>query len=251
MTPRISIVFSGLAFVCLPLIAAAQTDGPVQFYAPPALVDSGLIKHILPRFTLKTRVRVELTDSAEDADIALGAEGDPLFSGLDAVWHLQMGSTGKAGVQRFSDWLTSDVGSNTITGFAPDGTSLFGPPPEVQDITVTVSYEGDAKLGLKVSRAKCIRCHVVDDQSRGIGIGSTPSFAVLRSLADWEARFSAFYALNPHPSFTIITDVTPPFPHNRPSPITPVEMTLDEVEAVVAYVAAMPAADLGAPLQHQ
>ncbi len=251
MTRRVSISILGLALAGLPLVAAAQDDGPVQLYAPPDLVDSGLIQHILPRFTLKTRVRVELADSADSADIALGAEGQPLFAGLDTVWHLQKDGTDHAGARRFVDWLTSEVGTNTISSFAPDGTALFGPPPEAQDVAVTVTFAGDAKLGHEVSRAKCIRCHVVDDQSRGAGIGSTPSFAVLRSLSDWEQRFSAFYALNPHPSFTIIAEVTPPFPDNRPPPIVPVELTLDEVEAVVAYVAAMAAADLGAPLQHQ
>ncbi|MGP6085750.1 c-type cytochrome [Antarctobacter jejuensis] len=251
MTRRVFHSFVGPALACLPMTATAQDAGPVQLYAPPELVDSGLIKHILPRFTLKTRVRVRLAESAEGADIALGAEGRPLFSGLDAVWHLRMGRTEHVGAARFADWLTSEIGSNTIASFAPDGAALFGPPPDTQDIKVSVTYEGDAKLGHEVSRAKCIRCHVVDDESRGVGIGSTPSFAVLRSLGDWEERFYSFYALNPHPSFTIVADVTPPFPENRPPAIIPVELTLDEVEAVVAYVAAMQAADLGAPLQHQ
>ena len=74
---------------------------------------------------------------------------------------------------------------------------------------------------------------------------------MLRSLPDWADRFDAFYALNPHPAFTQVEGVSEPFPENRPSPIVPIEMTLDEVEAVRAYVATMKAADLGAPLQHQ
>lgn len=74
---------------------------------------------------------------------------------------------------------------------------------------------------------------------------------MLRSLPDWEERFAAFYALNPHPSFTIIEDVTPPFPADRPPPLVPIRLTLDEVEAVLAYVTAMDAAELGAPLVHQ
>ncbi len=74
---------------------------------------------------------------------------------------------------------------------------------------------------------------------------------MLRAFADWESRFSAFYVLNPHPSFTQIAEVTAPFPLHRPSPIVPVEMTLEEVEAVVAYVAALAAAGLGPALEHQ
>jgi hypothetical protein len=83
------------------------------------------------------------------------------------------------------------------------------------------------------------------------GIGSTPSFSVLRSLPDWSDRFSVFYVLNPHPSFTVIDGVTPPFATNRPPPIAPVVLTLDDLEDVLAYVAGLKPADLGAPLRHQ
>jgi hypothetical protein len=82
-------------------------------------------------------------------------------------------------------------------------------------------------------------------------IGSTPSFAVLRALPDWGARFQGFFALNPHPAFTQVADVTDPFPIDRPPPIIPVEITLDDLEAILAFVAAMEPADLGAPLLHQ
>ena len=70
----------------------------------------------------------------------------------------------------------------------------------------------------------------------------------MRAFPDWVDRFMGFYALNPHPAFTQIEGVSPPFDEARPSPIVPMEMTLDEVDAVLAYVAAMEAADLGAPL---
>lgn len=253
MTPRLSFLCRGLAvgLALGPLAAFAQDTRPVRLHAPAALVDSGLIQHILPRFTLKTRVRVELVDDAAAADIVLGESGQALFSGPAAVWHMAMADTGHDGTRRFADWLSSDVGENTVSSFAPDGTALYGPPPEESVAAVTVTYDGDADLGHRVSRSKCVRCHAVDDATRGFGIGSTPSFAVLRSLDDWEARFYAFYTLNPHPAFTIIDGLTLPFPKNRPSPIAPVRMTVEEVDAVVAYVAAMPPADLGAPLVQQ
>jgi hypothetical protein len=82
-------------------------------------------------------------------------------------------------------------------------------------------------------------------------IGSTPSFFALRSLSDWEARFAAFFALNPHPSFTQVTGVTEPFAEDRPPPIVPITLSLEDLEAILAYVAALEAADLGAPLVHQ
>lgn len=252
MSPRVAYSLGGLA-LCLsicPTLPAAQENRSVRLHAPSALVDSGLIKHILPRFTLKTRVRVELVPDPATADIALGDSGDPLFAGLDAIWHLRVQGD-HAGAARLADWLVSDVGANTVASFAPEGAALFGPPPDTADVAVDVTYDGDAKLGHKVSRAKCTRCHAIDEATRGFGIGSTPSFMVLRTFSDWEERFYAFYTLNPHPAFTIIDGLTLPFPPNRPSPIAPVKLTLDEVEAIVAYVAALQAADLGAPLIHQ
>ncbi|SNS53612.1 c-type cytochrome [Antarctobacter heliothermus] len=252
MSPGVAYTIRGLA-LCLsivPMPLAAQENRPVRLHAPPALVDSGLIKHILPRFTLKTRVRVDLVDDPAAADIALGDTGVPLFAGLDAIWHLQVQGD-HAGTARFADWLGSEVGANTVASFAPDGAALFGPPPDAADVAVVVTYEGDAKLGHKVSRAKCTRCHVIDEATRGFGIDSTPSFMVLRTLSDWDERFYAFYTLNPHPAFTVVEGLTLPFPKNRPSPIAPVELTVEEVDAIVAYVAALQAADLGAPLIHQ
>ena len=74
---------------------------------------------------------------------------------------------------------------------------------------------------------------------------------MLRSLPDWQERFIAFYALAPHPAFMMVPNVTPPFPEDRPPPIVPVAMTLDELDHLMAYVAEMAPADLGAPLKHQ
>ena len=82
-------------------------------------------------------------------------------------------------------------------------------------------------------------------------IGSTPSFAVLRTLRNWDSRFQAFYALNPHPAFTQVAEVTPPFDRTRPSPIVPVEITLDDLEHILTFVAQIPPADLGAPIRSQ
>ena len=62
---------------------------------------------------------------------------------------------------------------------------------------------------------------------------------------------SAFYALRPHGAFTVIEDLTPAFDPERPPPIVPVEMTLDDLDDVMAYVATIPVADLGAAIQLQ
>ncbi len=235
--------------LCLPLTAWAE-DRLVRLYAPQALVETGLMKHILPRFSLKTQVKVELVEDLGAADMAFGSEGTALFDGAGETWSVTAGDTPAA--EKFMAWLTSDVGRNTVMSFAPDGTALFAPPSAAARAeTVSVEIGEDALLGAKISREKCARCHAVDDETRMTTIGSTPSFFVLRTFEDWENRFGTFYVLAPHGAFTQIEDLTAPFPLDRPSPIAPVEMTLDELEAVMAYVAVIEAADLGAPIQHK
>ena len=239
-----------LVLTLVPGLAAAN-DKLVRLYAPPALVDTGVLKHALPRFSLKTQVRVELVAAPDQADLVLGDTGRAVFQGPAQLWKLDIQSGDHPGTTRLSDWLWSDVGQRTIASFAPNGTALFGPPQAETQEVVEVSMDGDAEFGHKVSREKCTRCHAVDDATAGWGIGSTPSFGVLRALGDWEGRFATFYVLNPHPAFTQIKEITDPFPIDRPSPIAPVVLTLSEFEAIMAYVAAMPAADLGKPLDHQ
>lgn len=103
--------------------------------------------------------------------------------------------------------------------------------------------------GERLARFHCGRCHVVAAEGGIGGIGSTPSFAALRAMEDWEDRFTGFWALPPHPSFTQVEGVTPPFREDYPATIAPVELTLDEVEAITEHARTIPPADLGAPVR--
>ncbi|AXT35021.1 hypothetical protein D1820_08560 [Phaeobacter sp. LSS9] len=235
-----------------PMVALAQGDPRmVRLIAPQALIDTGVLGFMLPRFSLKTQVRVEVVEPGGDAEIALGPRGAPVMEGDGIIWHLELITPDHTGAQRFADWLTSEVGGRTIAAFAPEGTQMFRVPaqPDAQEDVAT--WDGDAGNGYHLSKVHCGRCHAVEEAGRINSIGSTPSFYVLRSLADWEQRFQAFYALNPHPAFTQVAEVTPPFDEARPSPIVPVEITLDDLENILAYVAVLSPADLGAPLEHK
>lgn len=237
----------------LPLMAGkARAADEVRLSAPQALTDSGLLDYVLPRFSLKTSVRVEVVSEDASADLALTNQdaGTPVFQGPDETWSLMVLDNGEAAT-RLADWLTSKIGRRTITSFEVEGASLFSLPKAAEAKVVAVSFDGDAALGGELSVELCGRCHVVDPDERMNDIGSTPSFFVLRAMRDWDQRFQTFYALNPHPAFTQVADITPPFPIDRPSPIKPVEMTLGDLEAILAYVSALAPADLGAPLQHQ
>ena len=243
-------LFSAVLCVTFALQVSAS-ERQFRLSAPAELIESGVLKHLLPRFSLKTQVRIELVEPGETSVVSFGAEGTPVFNGLGRNWAVQLNNPDHAGARRFVDWLRSDVGQRTITSFTVDGASPFTLPQAEAQVVATVSFDGDAEAGQVLSLQMCGRCHVVSDTNRMNAIGSTPSFFALRTLSDWDERFTAFYALNPHPSFTQVAEITPPFADERPSPIVPIEITLADLEAILAYVALLEPANLGAPLQHQ
>ncbi len=234
----------GLCLIASPVLAQ---DRAFTLRAPQALIESGFLQHLLPRFSLKTGIRITVDPDA--GDVALGADGTPVFGDSGTVWHLSDADDPDIGA--FQDWLVSDVGKRTIEGFAPDGTPLFSADVGVAAVVVAAPVTGDVALGEKSSLQKCGRCHVVNESNKMNAIGSTPSFGLMRNFDDWEGRFQSFFLLKPHAAFTQVADVTDPFPDNLPSPIAPIEVTLDEIDAIVAYVATIAPADLGAPVEIQ
>ncbi|WP_424974916.1 hypothetical protein [Dinoroseobacter sp. S124A] len=246
-------------FVLLFWIVGAAASASAQekrftLHADPALVEAGLIKFLLPRFSMKTNTRVTLSETAETGAAQLvpgGAAGaqDVIASG-DEVWSLSV-PEGDANAARFADWLTSDVGKRTIASFAPEGRAGFTAAADRPVEVVARDLSRDTTEGISLSLVHCGRCHVIGPQNRHNSIGSTPSFGLLRSFPNWQERFETFYVLNPHPAFTQIAEVTAPFDPGLPSPIHPLSMTLEELDEILAYVATMAPADLGAPIRHQ
>jgi hypothetical protein len=236
-------------FACCIAHPATAQDDDLRLAVPEALEASGFLQYLVPRFSLKTSVRIARVPEDSAAQMALGGQGTPVFEGLGRSWALT--HEGDPRAQRFLDWLTSDIGRRTIESFAAtDGATFSVPRAEAVAEAVTV-FSGDAAWGETVSMDKCGRCHVVNDSNRMKGMGATPSFALMRTFGDWEARFATFHLLKPHPSFTQLEGVTDAFDPASPPPIVPVVMTLDELDAILAYVAGIEPADLGAPLQFQ
>lgn len=236
-----------LCFCLLAAFPAFAQDKRFTLNAAPELIETGLTKHLIPRFSFKTQVRISLTEGEADLTLSDRVDGRAVFSGLDRTWRMSPPQGEHA--KRFADWLLSDVGRNTIASFAPNGTPVFSPDIKTAAVFEAPDYEGDAAEGARLSQVHCGRCHAVHPNKRMGAIGSTPSFMLLRAFDDWDSRFAAFFALKPHPAFTQVDGVTDPFPKDRPSPIVPLEMTLDDVDAILAYVQALAPADLGAPLQ--
>ena len=231
---------------CLPVPLAAQ-DG-LGLRAPDEVVESGLLKHILPRFSLKTGIRVT---ASPDGAMTLQSDGTgtPVIQRGDTIYSLTIGDD--PGQVRFQDWLLSEIGIRTIESFAPADGIAFTAPEVVEVVDEDPFYGGDPVEGETLSLSLCGRCHVIGPQNAMNSIGSTPSFAVLRAMSTWAEKFEQFFILRPHGAFTQIPGVTAPFDPERPSPIVPVELTLEDLDAIMAYVAQVEPADLGAPLQLQ
>lgn len=209
--------------------------------------DTGFLQHLLPRFSLKHGVRI--TQIEEGGDVVIGRSGVPVFAGLDEVWHVV--ATDTAGPKLFTEWLLSDIGMRTIDAFQPEGVAVFSAQIVDETTQPILTFDGDPVQGETLSLEHCGRCHVINHANRMDGLGQTPSFALLRTFDDWRNRFARFYVLNPHPSFTQITNITEPFAAHLPPAIVPVEITQDEIDHILSYVATIAPADLGAPLQSQ
>ena len=226
---------------------AFSQDKTFTWRTPDVLTSSGFIKYLLPRFSLKTGIRI--TSTITDGDAAFGDAGVPVFRQEDRIWRLSKADG--AYTDKFAAWLLSETGKRTIEAFAPNGDQLFSADVGVSLEPEIIAVTGDAGHGEVVSLSKCGRCHVINDSNRMKAIGSTPSFALMRSFPDWQRRYETFFMLNPHPAFTQVLDVTEPFSTNFPSPIVPIEVTLEDIEDIVAYVAGIVPAFLGAPMQSQ
>lgn len=231
------------ALLSVPLPVAAQ-DKAFGLAVPAALAETGLMDYILPRFSLKTGIRV--TQDA-GADFALGDDGVPVFKGPTQMWHLT--DSVRPAEERFRDWLQSDIGKRTVESFTMNGSPAFS--AEVTQVVVVAAapLRGDASRGKDLSFDLCGNCHVIGPENRMNSIGSTPSFMLMRSFADWRTRFETFYKRRPHGPFTHVEGVTN-LPEPSPSTRT-IILNRADVDSITAFVARIEPADLGAPLQFQ
>ncbi len=246
----------GAAALCVLAFAqgTAAEERRIVLAASSGLSESGFLAYLLPRFSLKTGIRVTPTVLEEgiQVDVKLGPadvvkDGRAAFRGGKTVYAVRVaegGAAAPAHAKRFVDWLLSRVGQRTVESFRANGRRVYLAAAGVKAEKRRARPTGDLARGEKLSFLHCGRCHVIGPRNRMGGLGSTPSFALLKTLNDWELRFRGFYLLNPHPSFTQIPGTTEPFDESRPPPIVPLEITLEDLDAVMAYVATIEPAKL-------
>ncbi len=92
---------------------------------------------------------------------------------------------------------------------------------------------GDTEKGRAIAIEHCSRCHVVGGHNPMGGIGSTPSFQLLRSMMDWRDRFGTFYARRPHPVHVRIEGL--PTLTDLPPNAAPFTITIADVDHILAF----------------
>ena len=173
---------------------AVAQDKAFDLQVPQALIETGFTKHLLPRFSLKTGVRITVT--TDPAQAAFGTQGTPVFRQGENIWYLE--KTDGPNTDAFEQWLLSDVGKRTIEAFAPDGEAMFsGTDVGVKETVQTVNVTGDLALGERISLQRCGRCHVVNEKNRMNAIGSTPSFGLMRTFETGNTGSRASSCSNP------------------------------------------------------
>lgn len=243
-------ILTALFLMLMPLCAVAE-DRAFLLALPDDMIAQGFDNHLLTRFKFKTRISVTPVGPADAANAALLPEGEGARVFQDAggrPWRLARLDDPDGHVKAFEDWLKSGPGKSAIESFAPAGVAMFTTEAAAVAIVEEESFDGDVANGAKLALVHCGRCHVVDERNRMGGIGSTPSFAALRGREGWSDLFRAFWSHNPHPSFTTVDGVSAP-DESAVVHIAPVEITLDEIEAITAFVATIEAKDLGRPVQ--
>lgn len=252
-----------LVFAIAALLSAGIGTARARELAVGGASDAGveaLLKHVGTRFWLKTQIRLRVAETGADllvAELAPGARpgrGEKaVFKRGEAIYAVRVAADASEqdAAGRFLDWLVSPAGVSAIESFAaPDGAAFSTDIafPEVVIAEPEAAPE-QVRLGEELAYRHCGRCHVVGERNRYGGIGSTPSFRALRNRAEWRDQFDAFWIYRPHPAFSQIDGVTEPFDPAAPPAAHPLEMTIEEVEAVTAYVSTLEPKDLGAPLK--
>lgn len=102
--------------------------------------------------------------------------------------------------------------------------------------------DGDIDKGRELAVTHCARCHVIGEFNKFGGIGSTPSFRLIRGLEDGMERFQTFYERRPHPVFVRVPDV-PKWSDADPY-VTEFTVTLEAIDDLLAYAETIEKLDL-------
>ena len=216
-------------------------------------VPANLIQYILPRFSLKTRIRFDRVDSAGDLRLVTqqSKRSVALFSlasGETVYLEPNESALNDPGYLGFVDWLLSDPGRAAIADFREDGAQIAFPVAAIEEAPVQITIVGDPSHGQELSVSHCRRCHKVDRADKYSGIGNAPSFHAMRSFDDWFLRFSTFYTVSPHKAL-ISVNGSGIEKDRELITIAPIDLEMTDINDIVAFVHKLTPLDLGQPIQ--
>ena len=255
MFVKISRCLIGAFFGFFFIVTASETNdnNQISLEFPEELLMIEFEKYILPRFKFKTQIKLSVSTGNKlyDAKLGILSTGVEVFSDLNGfVYRLETKTTDPeklSKLEKFAKWLTSDSGIRTIEDFSIQGVQVFTAVEYSEEQEESEIFDGDIASGLGLSQTHCKRCHVVDDNAFA-GIDSTPSFHAMRSFDNWQERFTAFWTVSPHLNVISISEVYQAGSKTVPITIAPIELSLDEVDDILAYVASIVPKDLGKPI---
>ena len=217
------------------------------------VIPSELVQYVIPRFSLKTRIWFDQVESAGDIQLVTkrpetGAEVLKLVSGETVFVTAVDGAVESSDYRTFVDWLVSEPGRATIADFELDGQQIAIPTAADEAAPIEMVIVGNLDHGRELSRDHCRRCHKVDRADKYAGIDNAPSFHAMRSFDDWHIRFSTFYAVSPHKAL-ISVEGSGIEKIRELITIAPIDLQMDDVNDIVAFVHSLKPLDLGKPIQ--
>jgi hypothetical protein len=242
-----------IALACFNALMVGQTNALALSLSHEKAIPSELIQYIVPRFSLKTRIRFDRVDAAGDIQFVTerpenGPQVLKLISGETVYIHAAGEAAQTPDYQAFVDWLVSEPGRATIADFQIDGRQI-AIPTEVQEAApIEIVIVGDRDHGRELSWSHCRRCHKVDRADKYAGIDNAPSFHAMRSFDDWYVRFSTFYTVSPHKA--LISVKGSGIEKDRELiTIAPIDLQMSDINDIVAFVHSLTPLDLGKPIQ--
>ena len=216
-------------------------------------VPADLVQYILPRFSLKTRVRFDRVQTSGDIQFLteepdVGTAIFTLASGVVVYVGISASLAKDSDYIAFVDWLSSEPGRATISDFRQEGSQVAFPVAAAEAAPVEVVIVGDLDNGRELSINHCRRCHKVDRADKYAGIGNSPSFHAMRSFDDWYVRFATFYAVSPHKAL-ISVEGSGIKKDRSLITIAPIDLKMSDINDIVAFVHSLTPLDLGKPIQ--
>jgi len=230
-----------------------QTNASELSFSHEKAIPAELIQYVLPRFSLKTRIRFDRVEASGDIQFVTAPVNNSvqileLASGEVVYVTATHNAVEHQAYTRFVDWLLSEPGRATIADFRLDGEQFAFPVEAAEVVETAVVIVGNVDTGKELSLSHCRRCHKVDRADKYSGIGNAPSFHAMRSFDDWYIRFSTFYTVSPHKA--LISVKGSGIQKDRELiTIAPIDLEMSDINDIVAFVHSLTPLDLGKPIQ--